>query len=88
MDKTERRLVIWWAVLVLATLTSWQTGRTGTAFAVAPSIAIVVLAFAKVAAVMMQYMEVRTAPNLLKIGLGLWTVLVGGAVAVLWVSGG
>ncbi|MBN3788532.1 cytochrome C oxidase subunit IV family protein [Burkholderia sp. Ac-20353] len=87
MDKTERRLVIWWAVLVLATLASWETGHAGAMFSTAPSIIIVGLAFAKAAAVMMQYMDARTAPWPLKIGLGAWIVGVGIAVAVLWLSG-
>jgi hypothetical protein len=87
VDKTERRLIAWWVVLVVATLASWETGRAGSAFAVAPSIAIVALAFLKVATVMMQYMDVRTAPWPLTVGLGLWVVGVGAAVATFWIPG-
>ncbi|WP_322083348.1 cytochrome C oxidase subunit IV family protein [Burkholderia sp. BCC1972] len=88
MDKTERRLVLWWVALVLATLASWETGHAGAVFSTASPIIIVALAFAKVAAVMMQYMDARTAPWQLKIGLGAWIVAVGIAIVVLWLSGG
>lgn len=86
MDKTERRLIIWWAVLVAATIASWETGGNALAFGVAPALVIVVLAFAKTAAVMMQFMDARTAPWPLKFGLAGWTLGVGAAVAAIWLS--
>jgi hypothetical protein len=88
MDKAERRLVAWWAALVVVTLTSWEAGRLGAALAAAPVIAVLTLAFAKVAAVIMQYMDVRTAPWPLKLALCAWVVGAGGAVAALWLSAG
>lgn len=86
MDKTELRLVIWWVVLIVATVASWETGSAGAVLGTVSSITIVGLAFAKVATVMMQYMDARSAPWPLRMVLGIWTVGVGVAVAALWVS--
>ena len=88
MDRTERRLTIWWAVLVVVTLASWETGRLGASFAAAPVVAVLALAFAKATAVMMQYMDGRSAPWPLKAGLLVWSVGVGVAVAAIWLKGG
>ena len=81
MNRTERRLVSWWAVLALATLLSWETGRAAGALV---TFAVLLLGFAKVLAIMLQFMDARSAPWPLKAALGGWVIMVGSAVAALW----
>lgn len=79
LDKAERRLTWVWVTLMAMTLISVRSGQTSTGKSGLTGI-IVVLAFAKVAIVASEFMEVRHAPDWLRLTLAIWVFVVGGAV--------
>jgi hypothetical protein len=84
MDKVERRLLLVWLVLILATLASWESSTTlARAYPALPVVIVLVLAFFKVRLVMLEFMEVRAAPLALRAALELWVVLACAALALL-----
>lgn len=74
------RLFIGWILLVAVTLVSVRIGGPDTVRlipnAAATSIAVLCIAFAKVAVVMFEFMEVRGAPNALRALCTLWLLVV------------
>jgi len=81
MDVVERRLTFIWALLIGLTLASWHTGK-GDAHpaAVLATALIMILTFAKVALVVMEFMEVRHAPRVLQGAMITW--IAGAFVAI------
>ncbi|MGV9799222.1 cytochrome C oxidase subunit IV family protein [Mycobacterium sp. NPDC003449] len=77
-------LVVSWAVLVLLTLISVVLGADHAAGGMGPrvaTVAVLVIAFAKAAVVAMNFMEVKTAPNHLRLAFA--TVLTSSLIVTL-----
>ena len=86
MDRTEKRLTFWWAVLTALTLVSFEAGSSSEGMlAVAATVGIFVLAFAKVAVVISEFMDVRSAPRALQLGLAAWGIVVSSGLISQWV---
>lgn len=66
------RLGLVWAVLMAATLASWVTGTHSGSQAV--TVFVVVVAFTKVQLVGLHFMDLRTAPPLLRRVFTAWVV--------------
>lgn len=84
MDRTDKRLVILWAVMILLTFVSFESTPGGGMLA-DPRLAIsliIGLAFVKVRIVVMDFMEVRHAPLIFRLALDLW--IIGMAAALIW----
>jgi hypothetical protein len=85
----RNRLTVIWVLLVLATLVSFDGARLGEnegAYFLATSV-VFVIAFLKVRFIGLEFMELRHAPLLLRLGFEIWTVAV--CVAILgfyWVG--
>jgi protein-S-isoprenylcysteine O-methyltransferase Ste14 len=75
IDRTEKRLVLFWAILVGITLFSWESGWLQDARIQAGL--IIILAMVKVRFVILEFMEIRHAPPLLRIALEAWAVIIG-----------
>lgn len=78
-----------WILLILATALSWEFGH-GLGFGSYhhyATVTVVLIAFIKVRFVFLDFMELRTAPLPLRLAFEAWTVLVGGAIIVLYWSG-
>jgi Prokaryotic Cytochrome C oxidase subunit IV len=78
-----------WIVLILATALSWEFGHglgfgNRTDYA---TVAVILIAFIKARFVVLDFMELRTAPWPLRLALEAWLVVVGGAIIVLYWSG-
>ncbi len=84
IDKGEGRLVFWWAVLVAATLASVETRGASGSSPKAIAMAVLIIAFAKAWIVILQFMDVRSGPTLLKLALGSWTMAVCAGLIGLW----
>lgn len=69
--RTRQSLV--WLILIAITLASWAVGHTGAAAMTSGAIALL-LAFAKVAIVAWDFMEIRHAPLWLQIVTGAWVI--------------
>lgn len=86
---TVQKITLVWLGLVLATGLSWQFGHgfgfgDNTRFA---TTAIIAISFLKVRFIMLDFMEVRTAPRALRITLEAWSALVCGILIFLYWSG-
>jgi heme/copper-type cytochrome/quinol oxidase subunit 4 len=82
LDGYERRLVLSWLALVAITLASfaWAEGASWLRGPVVAATVVVVLAFIKVRIVILDFMEVRTAPPALRLLLEVWVVAACGAI--------
>lgn len=78
------RFTLVWLVLVGATAFSWETGHASGASRHYAEVAVLVVAFFKVRIVLMEFMEVRNAPTLLKVLAQGWAVAVCAALIVLY----
>jgi uncharacterized membrane protein len=78
------RITIIWALLVVASLLSWESMDIAGDHARIARAAILVIAFVKVSGVGLEFMELRHAPLALRIGFEAWCVLVCGALLVLF----
>ena len=74
MDRAERRLAVIWAAMFALTLLSYAAGEGSIHHAAAGVASVVALAFLKVRFVLLDFMEVRHAPLLLRAVLELWVV--------------
>jgi hypothetical protein len=84
-----QKITFVWLGLVLATGLSWQFGH-GFGFGDNvryATVAVIVISFLKVRFIMLDFMEVRTAPLPLRILLECWLVVVCGALIGLYWSG-
>lgn len=84
IDRSERRLFLWWAILVAATLVSVEARATQGSSARAVAMAVLLIAFAKVWIVIWQFMDVRLAPIALKMALAAWVIGVCAGLIGLW----
>lgn len=80
---SARRSWIVWAILVAATLASWEmpNAAPGAAFANA---VILLVAMAKIAAIGLEYMELRAAHWGLRLAFLLWVALVSFALCLVF----
>lgn len=76
-----------WALLVVATLLSWQFGH-GVGFdnAKAAGMAILLVTFVKVRFVMLDFMELRDAPQWMRLCSQAWMVIVAAVLIGLFLS--
>jgi hypothetical protein len=71
------RATVIWLLLVSATVVSWNLGHGVGSFNVRDaSLAIIVVAFLKVRFVILDFMEIRHAPLLMRIASEAWVVTV------------
>ena len=78
-----------WALLILATVLSWQLGH-GPGFGNHPeraTVAVMLIAYLKVRFVFLDFMELRTAPLALRLTFEAWAALVCGTIIALYWSG-
>ena len=83
------KITLVWLGLVVATGLSWQFGHGfgfGDNFHFA-TVAIIMVSFIKARFIVLDFMEVRTAPKALRVGLETWSVLVCAALIFLYWSG-
>ena len=80
LHAAEKHLTLWWLALTALTLVSLEgasaLGRWSSA-------AVLVIAFLKVRIVVRQFMDVRTAPLLLRLVLDVWGAAICGALIFL-----
>ncbi len=82
------RTTLIWALLVGATLVSWELGHgVGFDSARAASVAILAVTFVKVRFVVLDFMEIRTAPRWMRVTLETWIVLCGSMLIGLFLQG-
>lgn len=83
----QSRITLIWSFLILATCVSWQSVH-GLAFdRKALTAGIIVIAFIKVRYVVLDFMEVRTAPMLLRAVCEAWIILVcASIISVYWIG--
>jgi hypothetical protein len=68
---TPTRILAVWLLLVAATLLSWESARDTAQMRLATS-AVLLIAFAKVRCIGLEFMELRTAPRPLRLAFELW----------------
>lgn len=78
------RVTLVWALLVAASLLSWESMAIAGDDARIARAAILVIAFVKVRMVGLEFMELRHAPLPLRIGFEAWGAIVCGALLVLF----
>ncbi|WP_159979105.1 MULTISPECIES: cytochrome C oxidase subunit IV family protein [unclassified Novosphingobium] len=84
MDKGDRKLLIWWAVLVALTLLSFESGLQWLGQAGAGTALVIVIALVKIRTVVLHFMDVREAPWALRAPLEIWVIALGAALPTLW----
>ena len=83
---SRTRIAVVWLALLAATLVSFESARGGSHLRLASS-AVLVLAFAKVRYIGLEFMELRTAPLPLRLIFEAWLAVVCGALlALYWLS--
>jgi uncharacterized membrane protein YecN with MAPEG domain len=90
MDRTDRRLVFRWAILLALTLLSFESSW-GLAWLRDPSAAIALVigvAMVKVRIVILDFMEIREAPWALRGLLEVWVVAIAGGILAFWYVAG
>jgi hypothetical protein len=85
----QQKITLIWLGLVLATGLSWQFGH---GFGFGDNVhyattAVIVISFVKVRYIMLDFMEVRTAPLGLRVALETWVVIVCAVLVFLYWSG-
>jgi heme/copper-type cytochrome/quinol oxidase subunit 4 len=78
----ERVTMVWLGLMVLTCVTTWGLSKDVFSPAVA-AVGIFVIAAVKVRFVMLDFMELRTAPIPVRVVFEAWPVLVAGAVILL-----
>ena len=76
-----------WALLVAATLLSWEFGHGVGLHGRAASVAILVVAFIKLRYVMLDFMELRAAPRLMRLAAEGWMLACCAVLVGLFLSG-
>jgi hypothetical protein len=82
IDIHERRLVLWWLLLVVLTVGSLEGAPSLSNKSLFSSV-IIVIAFIKVRIVIREFMEIRSAPLPLRLCLEVWGGAVCGALLVM-----
>jgi hypothetical protein len=75
-----------WSLLVAATLISWGFGHGRGINPQAAGIAVIVIAFVKIRYVILDFMELRTAPLGMRIAAEAWSILVCAALVLLYAA--
>jgi len=90
MDRTDRRLVATWAVLLALTLLSFESawGVTWLRDPAAAIALVIGVALLKVRIVILEFMEVREAPWVLRAPLEAWVVGIAAGILALWYRAG
>jgi len=83
MDSGDRRLILWWAVLLGLTLLSFESGMQWLDQAAVGTAVIIGIALIKIRVVILQFMEVAEAPWSLRAPLELWMLGLGAALLAL-----
>lgn len=84
LDKAERKLFTWWALLIGLTLVALETSIIARSTYAAVAV-IILIAMIKVRIVVLEFMEVKHAPLWLRGALELWILAVGvGIVGLTW----
>lgn len=83
MDKVDRRLILWWIVLLVLTLLSFESGVQWFDQAGIVTAIVIIIALVKIRVIILSFMEVSEAPWLLRAPLELWVFALGGAILVL-----
>jgi Prokaryotic Cytochrome C oxidase subunit IV len=79
------RVTVIWLLLVAATGLSWELGHgMGFSSVRLASSAVIVVAFVKVRFVILEFMEIRTAPLFMRIIAETWLVVICGALLALY----
>jgi heme/copper-type cytochrome/quinol oxidase subunit 4 len=84
MAHSQSRFVLIWLAMCALTLASFWTGESHLPGNL-PAIAVIVVALIKVRFVILEFMEVRTAPVALRLGLETWVVLLGAVLVAMLV---
>lgn len=90
MDKSDRRLLLTWCLLALLTFASFESAW-GVGWLRKPQVVVALVigvAFLKVRIVVLEYMEVRHAPALLRIALEAWILATASGILAFWYLGG
>ena len=85
----QQRVTLIWILLILATGLSWEFGHGfgfGERYHYA-TIAIFLITLIKIRFVFLDFMELRTAPTVLRVAFEAWSVLVCGTIIFLYWSG-
>jgi Prokaryotic Cytochrome C oxidase subunit IV len=82
------RTTLIWLLLVGATVLSWAMGH-GAGFADLryASITIIVVALVKVRFVILEFMEIRTAPLFMRLTAEIWLLVIGAVLIILYWKG-
>jgi hypothetical protein len=83
---SRTRIAAVWLALLAATLLSWESARGAADLRLATS-GVLLIAFAKVRYIGLEFMELRTAPLALRLSFEAWLVAVCAALlALYWLS--
>jgi hypothetical protein len=83
----QTRVTLVWLLLVGATVLSWEMGH-GAGFHELryASVAIIIVAFIKVRFVIMEFMEIRTAPLFMRVIAQVWLVAICATLITLYLA--
>jgi hypothetical protein len=83
----QTRVTLIWLLLVAATILSWEMGH-GAGFHELryASVAIIIVAFVKVHFVIMEFMEIRTAPLFMCVIAQVWLVAICATLITLYLA--
>jgi heme/copper-type cytochrome/quinol oxidase subunit 4 len=84
MDRGDRALVAWWALLVALTFLSFESGITGSQGAGFAATLVIIVALIKIRVVVMHFMEVKYAPLSLRGPLEVWIIVLGVTILAVW----
>jgi Prokaryotic Cytochrome C oxidase subunit IV len=82
MDAHEKRLALWWLLLVALTVISLE-GASAIASKALFAATILIIAFIKVRIVVREFMEVRAAPIMLRLVLDVWAIGICAALIIM-----
>jgi caa(3)-type oxidase subunit IV len=77
------RVAVVWLVLIAATLLSWESAHSAGGYRLA-SAAVLLIAFLKARLIGLEFMELRTAPRVLRFIFEAWVVLACGTLLALY----
>jgi hypothetical protein len=77
------RLTVVWLFLISATILSWAIGHEWVADDSVATAAVIVVAFMKVRLVGLDFMELRSAPKLMRLAFEVWVLATCAALIVL-----
>lgn len=86
MDKGDRTLVGWWALLVVLTFLSFESGLTWFQQSGLGAALVILVALVKIRVVVLHFMEAKDAPWSLRAPLEAWIFLIGVGLLAIWYS--